>query len=145
MSCILSIIGENLDIDMFNEECRIPGFEKKYKGDLISVRLQQTRQFSELNLMLSPAGFDRFNEQLSDATRFLHEQQDKLKLIATFPGIDWATLSFGINSTVDHNSLAQTLYLPPAIVELCGLLKIGVELAMYHPEMNKVLASKYIS
>lgn len=143
MSCILSIAGENLDIDRFAEECRIPYFEKSYKGDIISVKRQRTKLFSLLKTEVSVAGFDKFNDQVTDVTQFLQEHKDKLNLINIFPGIDWAILSFGINSTIDANSLTQTLYIPADIVGLCGMLNIGLELAMYSPDINEILASKY--
>lgn len=134
MSCILSLLGEDFDIDRFNELCGIDGFEFKIKGEPIGppATSQRTRKYNRLTLMVSDAGLDEFDRQIHEAVEFLRYNLHKLTIIPSFPGIDYAVLSFGVDSTLGRpNALSQTLRFPYRLVQLCTAIGVEIELAFY--------------
>jgi hypothetical protein len=145
MSCVLNILGEDLDIDRFVEESGIHVFEKKYKGDIIPGHPShiRKRKWSSLTLVISEAGFDDAALQIENTISFLESNKDKLKLIPTFKGIDSASINLGIDAVIDNYTLAQHLLLPIKLICICASLHIEIELSIYSKDMNRVVDERY--
>lgn len=131
MSCVLTVLGKELDIDSFVANTGILGFDKKYKGDIISISRKKNLEYSYASIVISDADFDELDLQLSEAELFLNEHKNNLKCIATTQGIDYATINFGSNSSINNENPTQAFFFPPTLLLLCAELKLGLELTVY--------------
>jgi hypothetical protein len=131
MSCVLTILGKTLDVDLFVEKTGILGFEKKYKGDIISMSRQTKLQYSYASIIISEADFNEIGLQISEAEIFLNKNKSELKSIAYIDGVDFATINFGSDINVTGENLTQTFFFPTTLLLLCAELKLGLELTVY--------------
>lgn len=143
MSCVLRILGEDFDVDTFVEKTQINGFNKRYKGDLMGRSANRKAKYSAANITISSADFDDFNLQIEDATRFLIEYKDNLKMIASTKGIEYAIIDFGVDSMIDENRLTQNFYFPKDLIRLCAELDISIELSIYKEDMQVILDRRF--
>jgi hypothetical protein len=81
-----------------------------------------------MNIVAGEAGFDEFEKQVAEATRFLVAHSDEIRRLASFPGVELSTLDFGINQRAVP---AQCDYLPPELVRVAASLNLGIELSHY--------------
>ncbi len=145
MSCVLSIIGENLDIDTFISQTNIPGFNIKHKGDPITLVSNKKAKHSSASIITSDADFDDIKGQISDTINFLNKYRDNLKHIVNTPEIEYATINFGVDSIIDEAHLIQSFYFTPELVKICGSLGIGIELSTYKEDMQLILEKRRAS
>lgn len=143
MSCGLSIIGVKLDIDTFVKKSQIDGFKKSYKGEPINAVNSRVSKYSFVSIVTSDADFNDIIGQINDTLMFLEKYRENLKHIATTEGIDYATINFGVDSTISEDSLTQNFYFPIELVKICGELGIGIELSIYKEDMQVILERKY--
>jgi len=73
MSCELSIIGTDLNIDTFVSKTEMSGFRKSYKGDVISKVNSRKRKYSFVSITTSEAGLDDIKGQINDTISFLNK------------------------------------------------------------------------
>lgn len=139
MSCVLSIIGTNLDIDAFVETAGMPDFDKMYKGEPINKVSSRIARYSSIGIEISNAGFDDVKTQIEEATKFLIRHRDNLKHIATTKEIEFATIDFGVDSMVDENHLTQGFYFTMPLIKICAELGIEIQLSLYKPDMEVIL------
>ena len=137
MSCQLTFIGENLDVDALVERIDLPGFEKKYKGELFSPRRNLYSKTSSASIFISDTSigdtdFENFKQQAIEAQNFLQTHKDKLKCFADIEGVDYATISFGSNSTSLIEKSVQSFYFPISLITICAELKISIETTIYN-------------
>ena len=139
MSCVLSIIGENFDVDAFVNESKIRGFNVGYKGDPINKVNKRTRTFSLASITTSNADFDNIKDQIEETIEFLVKYKSSLIHIANTPGIECATIDFGVESIIDKNHLTQSFNFPIELIKVCADLGIEIELSIYKPDMQTIL------
>ena len=87
---------------------------------------------------LSVADFNDFEQQRKDATEFLKNQYDKLKLVYSF-GLDYdenPIIDFGTTTRM-HEVEIQCDYLEPELLKLSGNLNFGIEISQYHPALEE--------
>lgn len=142
MSCKLSIIGTDLDIDTFVNKTKISGFNKSYKGDSISKANSRKRRYSFVSITTSDAGFDDIKSQIKETIEFLNKHLDNLKHISSTPEVEYATINFGVDSIINEECLTQSFYFPIALIEICTKLSIEIELSIYKEDMEKILERK---
>ena len=143
MSCGLSIIGTHLDIDTFVKKTKISGFSKSYKGDDISKANPRKRKYSFVSITISEADFDDINGQINDTIIFLNKYKGNLKHITTTPEIEYATISFGLDSVIDEEHLTQSFYFPLELIKICAELGISIETTLYKNDMEIILEKKH--
>lgn len=131
MSCYLSIIGKDLDVDVFVERTGMQNFQKKYKNDLSSTHRKKNSEYSSVSIKISDADFDNFNQQVKEAQSFLETYRDNLKCIADTSGIEYANINFGSNATLLIKKNVQSFYLPVPLISLCAELNISIETTVY--------------
>jgi len=132
MSCYLSIIGEDLDVDTLVERISIPGFEKSYKGELISPKRDAYSKTSCATIKISDADFANFKQQVKDAEEFLRIHCKNLMAISDTDGVQYATIRFGSDSTSLIEKSVQSFYFPFALITICAELKISIETSIYN-------------
>ena len=143
MSCVLSIVGENLDVDDFVKKTRMPGFDISYKGDSLGVSAHRKKKFSGASIVTSSKDFDDLKGQIEDTARFLNEHKNNLKVIASTANIDHAIIDFGIDSIINENQLTQTFRFPKDLIELCAELRLEIEVSIYKEDIQIILEERY--
>lgn len=134
MGCTLMLIGEDFDIDKFIAKTNLTTFAKKYKGEprIPSKPNGYIMPNSSLCVAVSDADFHEFNKQVTETIDFLKINMQEFELIKKTEGIDFATLSFGIDSLLgSEDNFVQSSYFPPELLILCGNLALSVELSIY--------------
>jgi hypothetical protein len=142
MSCVLKIMGENLDVDAFVAKTQMDGFDKSYKGDWTNKLKKRKREWSSAGMVISDAGYDDVKTQIKEAIEFLNRHKDNLRHIATTPEIEYATIDFGVDSTIDEDHLSQSFYLTKPLIKICAELDIEIELSLYKPDLELILERK---
>ncbi|RYD53369.1 MAG: hypothetical protein EOP52_04335 [Sphingobacteriales bacterium] len=139
MGCVFSVIGKNFDVDAFLEEAKFRGATRRYKGAprFRSEPEGKKRTHSFFSVYACKAGFHEPKKQIAGAIRFLKRNYDKLVLLKSTKGVDFATLDFGIELrmySASGNGFCQSDFFPPALIKLAGELEIGIEISIYAPD-----------
>jgi len=134
MSCVLRIIGQDLDVDAFILKSKLKSSRKGYKGEVVSPPKRKIRKlkYSWVSITTSDASFNAFKKQIKDTWQYLKKNKEKLAVISETKGIQYAVLDFGIYLKMDKELVRyQTKYFPEEFVKLCGELGLGIELSIY--------------
>jgi hypothetical protein len=131
MSCVLRILGKDLNIDDFILHSGIIPYKKWYKGSpqLQSKSDGKLHEHSGCAVEISKAEFNEFQQQLKDAVIFLRSNESQLSYITTTPTIEYAVLDFGVNYEI--NKFNQTHYFPTDFLMELSQLNIGLEVTVY--------------
>jgi hypothetical protein len=139
MSCVLKIIGENLDVDAFVAKTSMEGFDKSYKGEPINKVNPSIKKWSAAGIVTSEADFDDVKMQIEETIEFLTRHKDNLRHIATTPEIDYATINFGVDSVIDKDHLTQSFHFTKPLIKICAELDIEIELSIYKTDLEVIL------
>src|SRR5580704_7678952 len=123
MSCILTIIGKNFDVDAFIKRSSLKGYSKSYRGEPVFKSKPDGNKlvYSRLSVQTSKADFNNLKKQIADSIRYLKRNKDKLSLITKTKGIDFTILDFGINLRIDKKeTLLQSDRFPNELLKLAG-------------------------
>lgn len=134
MSCILTIRGENLNIDAFLQESRLAPYKTFHRGDpqVQTKPYSKKLQFSGCAIEVSCAGFHQLEDQIRDAISFLELHQDKLRRISEIKEVDEAVLDFGIELRIDEERVVfQFDRFPNRLLKLAGDLGLDIEVSIY--------------
>ena len=140
MSCVISIIGKDLDIDDFVLKSKLKGLSKSYKGEIINATKPNGKklEYSFVSGITSKANFNDFGNQLKDTIRYLKRNKSKLEYISMAKNVEYATLNFGMDSQIDNDQrFVQTILLPKDLLILCGQLGLDIELSIYRRFKDK--------
>jgi hypothetical protein len=146
MSCILTIGGRNFNVDEFIEKTKLRPYKITYKGQpRIKTKPDGEKlKHSSLSIATSKAGFDDLAKQIADSIRFLKRHQEKLTLLSSTKGIEYAVLNFGINLRIDKaNILIQSDKFPHQLLKLAGNIGLDIELTIYPVDLTSILAKKH--
>jgi len=134
MACILTISGENLDVEEFIQKTGLQPYKKFIKGEP-TIRTKpegKKHPFSGLSLEASGADFNQLEKQIEDAIKFLKLNKGKLRQISATKEVDFATLDFGIELRIDFESVVyQFEHFPSELLKLAGELEIGLDISLY--------------
>ncbi len=142
MSCVLSIIGKELDIDSFVEKSKLSPHKKRYIGEAKSPNRPNGAKmmYSALSIEVSDADFTEFETQIKDAVKFLKSNKSKLKHVGLTKEIEYATLRFGIEMTIDkENVLSQSSFIPNELLKLAGNLNLSIEISLYPKDFQQAV------
>ncbi|MEO8673629.1 MAG: hypothetical protein ABI411_20135 [Tahibacter sp.] len=128
MSCVLRVYGNELDVDALISQCRLDAISVRRKGQVRGASGQR-HATSGANFVVSNAEFTSFDLRLRDATAFLSDQQAAIDAMVRFPGVESATLDFGV--AIAAGCMAQFSYLPPEFIRLAAARGLGVEISQY--------------
>ncbi|MEO8887131.1 MAG: DUF4279 domain-containing protein [Mucilaginibacter sp.] len=142
MSCVLSIIGEDLNVDAFVSKTKMKWDSVWYKGDVINRVNPKKKKHSGVSIATSEADFDDVKTQITETIDFLIKRKENLIHIATTPGIQYVTINFGVDSVIDEDHLTQGFFFPPELIKICSELGIGIELSIYKPDMQVILETR---
>ncbi len=128
MSCVLNISGESLDIDALLSEHAFD-FDHVWKKGEPRILKGKFCPTSGANVLVSNAEIDDFDQQVADATEFLEKYGAVIAKIASFPGVEFAGLDFGV--ALNEGYVAQCSYLPPEFIRIAATSGISVEISHY--------------
>ena len=129
MGCVLHLSGRDLDLDGILAICPVEPCTIFRRGEPLSSRPNsRVCQINGLNLEVSSADFDNFEQQQLDAIGFLSEHQATLKKMRECHGIDNASIDFGIAM---RNVISQSDTFMPELISLIAPLNIALELSQY--------------
>lgn len=134
MSCILSIIGENLDVDAFVLKSSLAPYKRFYKGEpRIGTKPEGKKHtLSGLAIQTSSADFHELSVQIKDTITFLQSNKLKLQHIRATKEVQHATLDFAIELRIDHKKVVfQFERFPADLLLLAGELGIDLEVSIY--------------
>ncbi len=130
MSCVLRASGDHFDVDSFLAESNFEPCAVYHKGEQKhSSKKDDLSASSGFTLDVSEAGFDDFNQQVQDATRFISENHIELVRLKSYLGIKSISLDFGVNTNFD--AAARSLRFPQELIQKVAALNIGLEISLY--------------
>jgi hypothetical protein len=131
MSSYLTIIGKQLDVNSLIAKCKI-------KPDVIWIN-EKTRgvkyPHSGFSLKTSKAGFNEFNLQVKDTIRFLKSSKEKLKILKLTKEIQYATLTFPVESRIEKKGIHSEFF-PRELIQLAGELFLDIEITLCSIELQ---------
>lgn len=126
MSCILRVSGDNLDVDALLASIHLTPDRVWHQGEL---RTQgKPNEHSGFTVVASDADIRDFETQLVEATRFLEDYGAQIADIASFEGVKYATLDFGIEL---RDVAIHSDTLTPRFLSAVANAGISVELSHY--------------
>ncbi len=130
MSCVLRASGDDFDVDGFLAESNFEPCAVYHKGEQKHpLKKDNLVASSGFTLDVSEAGFDEFNQQVQDATRFISENHIELARLKSYPGIKSISLDFGVNNNFD--AAAKFLRFPQELIQKVATLNIGLDISLY--------------
>jgi len=129
MSCTLRAGGPDFDIDSFLTTSTLTPCavfrrgQPKFPESNPNGRLCETSSF---NVGVSDAEFGDEKNQTQDAMIFLDKNENELKRLSEFPGVEVVQLDFAIYIAAD--AFSQSYCLPPNLLALIG--RLGIELCI---------------
>jgi hypothetical protein len=145
MSCILSIIGKNLNVDVFIKESKLRPYKVVYKGEpkFKTKPTGEKKAYSGLMIQASKADFNDLNAQIKDTIRFLRRNKQKLQHISLTKEVQYATLDFGVDLRIDKKKvLTQSELFPSELLRLAGELDLDIELSIYPVDLEEILRNQ---
>jgi hypothetical protein len=128
MSCILRIGGETLDVDALLSCCTLTVDNSWRKGTLRGMG-SKVHSTSGATFVASEADFEQFKTQVDDVSEFLRAHMAEISRLASFGGVDHATLDFAVSLYKD--SITKFCYLPPELVRSAASAGLGLEVSYY--------------
>jgi hypothetical protein len=145
MSCVLRIIGKDLDIDTLLAASNLVPYKKMRKGQPRSALKVDGKKMehSGICIKVSDANFNEFSRQIEDAILYLQTNNKQLKIIASTKEVEFAILDFGVDLRIDNNNvLLETHRLPADLLALAGNLGISIEVSVYSRQIGHILEKR---
>lgn len=130
MSCMLRAIGRDFDADAFLSDSQFSGATAFHRGKPQgpSHSNGDERSASGFTLCVSEAELGDLAEQVREATAFLREQEEELRRLSQFPGLEEVCLDFGIPR---QDVAAQIHVFPAELLWQAGALDIDLVVTHY--------------
>jgi hypothetical protein len=126
--CVLRIGGDQLDADALQRATSLAVYRVDRKGDPRRLPTRGHFETSVVHIDVSDAPFSDLNRQAAEALDFLRTNADPLTAAIRFPGVEWATLDFGVEA---RDVAIDSHYLPPDLLRSAGQLGVGIEISSY--------------
>jgi hypothetical protein len=132
MSCVLRASGTNFDVEEFLKTSSLDAVAVFHSGEAelsASVTSQRRTGQSGVNVSVSTREFSDLRGQIDDAVDFLRDNDQELKRLRDFPGLERMDLDFPVE---DRDVVFQSDAFPPDLLSLLGALRIGLVVSR-HP------------
>ena len=130
MSCILRVCGAELDVDALIKAVNVKPDRLWHQGEPRRARKPngERHKHSGATFVVSDAALDDLPAQLDDETNFLEENRVQIAAMASFAGVEFATLDFGIalRDVLSHSDI-----LTPRFLKAVAVTGLAVELSHY--------------
>lgn len=134
MSCILRAGGHDFDLDSFiaSVPLKIDSLwrngEKRFPNSTSNERINES---SGVRIVASEADFSELSQQIEDVVAFLQCNQENVKRLCSYPGVESAVLDFGAEI---HPPGWASFTFPPELLSLSGLVGVSLCLSVYPTE-----------
>lgn len=130
MACFLRVWGVELDVDALVASNEITLRSLYRKGEPRSSLRPDGEKLtcSGISYCVSDAGFDEFKTQRDEAIAYLSGHCNDIEKIVSAPGVDGASLEFGIKK---RDVAMQCDIFPALLISLAGRFGLQIELSHY--------------
>ena len=134
MSCTLSIIGKNFDVDLFLKKTKLRPHHVFLKGEPIfkTQPKSKRRQYSGITILTSTRNFKNLKAQINATIRYLNRNKVKLRFISRTKEVQYAILDFGIDSDMLSKKFSHSEIFPNKLLRLAAELGLDIEVSIYH-------------
>ena len=140
MSCILRVLGDNLDVKSLAKKLSIKPYDIYIKGQPMFKAKPEGKkiQVTGMSFCTSNADFDKLDKQIKDTIKYLTKNKVELKKVTTNKNVTFSTLDFGIELRMGYNNIAlQSDYFPHELLKLAADLKIDLGISLYYPDLEE--------
>jgi hypothetical protein len=134
--CVLRAVGTDFDVDAFlaTSGFEMCGVRRKGEPRLRSKPDGPRNESSGFNADVSTKAWNDLPGQIQDAKVFLSENEEELRRLRSFPGVEGVELDFPIELRVGENEIVvQSDRLPASLLLAAGRLGIDIVLTLYPP------------
>lgn len=134
MTCILRAGGANFDVDDFIAKSSLLVDSLWRKGEKRFPRSKSSEEMnssSGIRVVASEADFSQLSQQIEDVIVFLRQNQDPVRVLASFPGVEGAVLDFG--AEIYPPGWASFTF-PAELLLLAGSAGVSLCLSVYPTE-----------
>jgi len=132
MSCVLRASGANFDVDEFLKVSSLDALTVFHRGETqrrsSAVTQRRTGQ-AGMSVSVSTRDSSDLRGQIDDATKFLTENNQELKRLRDFPGLERMEMEFPVE---DRDVVFQSDAFPPELLSLLGAMCMGLVVSR-HP------------
>jgi hypothetical protein len=131
MSCVLRASGTRFDVDSFLRDSCLDALTVVHRGEVQFPKLatlQRITECSGMNISVSTREFSDLNGQIADAVEFLSRNDQELRRLRDFPGVEGIDLDFPVEA---RDVVFQSDAFPPHLLSLLGDLRIGLVISRY--------------
>jgi hypothetical protein len=127
---VLRATGKNFDVDEFLKTSSLDALTAFHRGEVRFPTSSVTRksEYSGMNVSVSTREFSDLRGQIEDAISFLSKNDQELKRLRDFPGLEGMDLDFPIE---DRDMVYQCDAFPHRLLLLLGELHIGLVISRY--------------
>jgi hypothetical protein len=135
MPTVLKASGKSFDVDAFLKKSKLKPYRIYRKGECRFKRIEKKERLKESGLCIdtTDSGFDDFTKQVRQTISFLKKNQNELKKLTAFPGVD-AVIDFGF---AKRDAVVQCDLLPVELIRLAGSIGLAIEMSLYPSEKKK--------
>lgn len=129
MGCVLHFMRPEADVERLIALSPVEPCTVRRRGEPLSQRANSRRAVtSGVSLGVSDAEFEELEQQQTDAVRFLRAHAATLKTMREVPGVERATLDFGIAM---RDVVVQSDSFPADLVAAVAAFGCGLELTQF--------------
>ncbi len=130
MPCVLRAGGTSFDVDKFLEISSLDALTAYHSGEVQfpTASITRTSDYSGMKISVTMREFSDLRSQVEDAVRFLKDNQQELRRLRDFPGLEWIVMEFPVE---DRDMVFQSDAFPPDLLALMGNLNIGLVISRY--------------
>jgi hypothetical protein len=130
MSCTLKASGTCFDVDEFLKISSLDALNAFHRGESHFPLSCVTRrsQYAGVSISVGLQEFSDLDSQIQDAVNFLTANEQELKRLRDFPGLERMYLDFPVES---RDMVFQSDAFPPHLLSLLGRLNIGLVISRY--------------
>jgi len=131
MTCILRARGTNFDVDDFIVKTSLAADSFWRKGENRFPRSKSSEEInrsSGIRVVASKADFSELSQQIEDVIVFLRQNQEAIRALAFFPGVEVAVLDFG--AEIYPPGWASFTF-PAELLLLAGAANVSLCLSVY--------------
>ena len=130
MSCMFRASGKEFDVDGFLKDSPWCPESIHHRGESkYPHRTDKLHEDAGFSLVASEAEFEFFDEQVADALVFLQNNREEIMRLASFIGLEFKGLDFGVKFTTDI--AARFFRFSPELSSAAGSLGLTLELSVY--------------
>lgn len=131
MSCVLRASGTYFDVDEFLKTSTLDVLTafRRGAGQFPNSSVTRKSEYSGMSVSVSTREISDLSGQIEDAIAFLSENDQELRRLLEFPGLERMDLDFPVE---DRDIVYQRDTFPHQLLQLLGSLRIGLVISR-HP------------